>query len=77
MILNKYFILNLPELALVEILSYCVEKNSLRYNIDNTKCVVKLHIGSKIPTIMRHLTEFNHNQIRVELKNIEWQSDII
>jgi len=72
-ILNKYFILSLPEPALSAILSHCVEgSNTVRKNKAGTKSVVKLPVNSEIPNILKSKTKYNHSEILTELSKPEW-----
>ena len=79
MILNKYFILNLPEPALNAILTHVVGTvESQRKSLDGKKTVVKLPVGASIPAVLQNKTAYTHSEILQQLSSPEWSSpDII
>ena len=79
MILNKFFLINLPEPGLNVILKHTVENiNTVRSNNDKTKHIVKLPVNSEIPVLLQNKTPYNHDEISIELSKPEWVSkDIV
>ena len=73
MIENKYFIASLPAPALKVILKHCVENiNTVRKSIDGSKAVFKLPLGTDKPASFNAFTEYNHENILIEMATSEW-----
>lgn len=80
--MNKYYILTITKPELEQIVLYMtdnersmfVEKvDTVRFNNDGTKCVVKMLSNLIIPPPqIEHLTPFTHSEILVELSTSEW-----
>lgn len=76
-ILNRYFIVDTP--ITQEILEISVEnENSIRYNLDGTKAVIKLPLGdtNNYPQLS-FSTEYNHQEILQEILKPEWNPEDI
>lgn len=71
---NIYFILNLPDAALEQILSNCVERiDTLRRSLNDKKCVVKLPKGqTNIPEVLNGFTELSQSEAIIITSGVEW-----
>ena len=71
--MNKYYIISLPNAALNAILEHCIQtSSSIRKSLDNTKVVVKLPVGAKVPNIIKSKKEYTNTEIKIELRKPEW-----
>ena len=82
--INKYYILEVKKADLPELVSkmtsevrgmFVQQVDTIRWNLDKTKCVVKLVNGvDKIPDVIAHLSGYNHVEIKIALSTSEWVS---
>ena len=78
MIQNIYYIVETNDADLNEILTFCVgDINTLRKNVTDSQCVVKLPIGEEEPTVLNGYTSYDHSEILTELSGTNWTTDLI
>jgi len=73
---NRYFV-SPTGLLNQEVYDVCVEKsNTIRYNNNETKGIVKLYDGDETNfPFMQAMTEYTHEGMLVELQEPEWQPE--
>ena len=78
MIQNIYYIIDMTDPDLNDILTFCVGNiNTLRKSVNENQCVVKLPIGDPEPTVLNGYTTYDHSAILTELAGTNWTADII
>ena len=76
--MNRYYIIDSNDKNLDKILSYCVEsRDTLRYSLDLTKCVVKLKSDDTLNHFeLLKYTPYNHEEILQIMYTSEWSEEI-
>ena len=78
MIANIYYIIDMTDPDLTEILTHTVsDLSTLRKNIAEDKCVVKLPIGVTEPIILNGFTTYDHAAILTEMALEAWTPEEI
>lgn len=74
--MNDYYILSSGQLNFLEHSEIVENVNSIRWNNNNTKFVVKTKIGIVDAPFMIPQKKFTHSEILIELKKAEWSDEI-
>ena len=72
---NIYYILTLSQLSKVKNKDIVENENTLRYNLNNNKCVCKTKKGVKNPKFMDGIKKYTHSEILLKMKEEEWQKN--
>ena len=70
---NNFYIVDLDDLNLEDILSYCLEKpNTVRKNVAQTQCVVEMlgHINE--PVLVASYSPYTYEEIKIVMVTPEW-----
>ena len=69
---NKYYILPIDDIAILNLNSIIGDENTVRYNLAKTKFLVKTEVGAED---LQGYEKLTHSQVFAEMQKVEWQNN--